>query len=455
MANRNLIVGLFVVAGLALFTVGLFLIGNRHEAFARHIEFYAEFLNLDGLPKGAKVRVGGMDAGQVLDIGVPDSPSSRFRVKMRIDEKLHGLVRTDSIVTIGTDGVVGDTVLLVRPGSSHAQAAAALTTLPSKEPMDISELLEKGKGLVDDADGTIRVVGGKVNTALDGVTTTVSNVNDLVVGLKQGRGTAGMLLQDQALATQIRQTVTNAEQATAGLGHASGQADALISDLQSRGLPQKVDETMDTVKSAASSLDESSRQLQQTIAEITGPDQQGVSAGTNIRESLSNANATTANMADDTEALKHNFFFRGFFRHRGYYNLAHLSPDQYRKDQLFTKPTNYRAWLSGDELFQNKPNGTEQLTLRGKTLLDAALTRSGDSFVESPIVIEGYGESDDADGQLAVSRNRAILVRQYLQSHYQLDPRNLGIVSMKKVPPDGVGHSTWDGICIVILNGRA
>jgi phospholipid/cholesterol/gamma-HCH transport system substrate-binding protein len=156
-----------------------------------------------------------------------------------------------------------------------------------------------------------------------------------------------------------------------------------------------------------------------------------------------------------TEALKHNFFFGGFFRHRGYYNLAHLSPDQYRKEQRFTKPTNYRAWLSGDELFQNKPNGTEQLTLRGKTLLDAALTRSGDSFVESPIVIEGYGEGDDPDGQLAVSRNRAILVRQYLQSHYQLDPRNLGIVSMKKVPPDGVGHSTWDGICIVILNGRA
>src|SRR5258708_8467243 len=196
MANRNLIVGLFVVAGLALFTVGLFLIGNRHEAFARHIEFYAEFLNLDGLPKGAKVRVGGMDAGQVLDIGVPDSPSSRFRVKMRIDEKLHGLVRTDSIVPIGTDGVVGDTLLFVLPGSSHAQAAAALTTLPSKEPMDISELLERGKGLVDDADGTIRVVGGKVNTALDGVTTTVSNVNDLVVGLKQGRGAAGMLLRD-------------------------------------------------------------------------------------------------------------------------------------------------------------------------------------------------------------------------------------------------------------------
>jgi phospholipid/cholesterol/gamma-HCH transport system substrate-binding protein len=235
----------------------------------------------------------------------------------------------------------------------------------------------------------------------------------------------------------------------------SVQADALISDLESRHLPQKVDETLNTVKSAASSLNESSRQIQQTIAEITGPDEQGVSAGSNIRESLSNANATTANMADDTEALKHNFFFRGFFRHRGYYNLAHLSADQYRKDQLFTKPTNYRTWFSGDEIFHNNPNGTEQLTLRGKTLLDAALTRYGDSFVESPIVIEGYGGGEHPDGQLALSRSRAILVRQYLQSHYQLDPRNLGIVSMKKLPPDGVGHSTWDGICMVILKGRA
>jgi phospholipid/cholesterol/gamma-HCH transport system substrate-binding protein len=455
MKNKNLLVGLFIAAGLALFTFGISLIGNRHETFARHVDFYAEFVNLAGLSKGAKVQVAGMDAGQVLEIRVPESPSSPFRVKFRINEKFHGLVRTDSVASIGTEGVVGDTFLLVHPGTPHAPAVSALGTISSKEPTDVSELLDKGKGLLNDADGTLKVVSGKLNTVLDGVTATVSNVNDVVVGLKQGRGPAGMLLQDQALAMQIRQTVTNAQQATAGLGHASGQADALISDLQSRHLPQKVDETMDTVKSAASSLDESSRQLQQTIAEITGPDEQGVSAGTNIRESLSNANATTANMADDTEALKHNFFFRGFFRHRGYYNLAHLSPDQYRKDQLFTKPTNYRAWLSGDELFQNKPNGTEQLTLRGKTLLDAALTRSGDSFVESPIVIEGYGEGDDPDGQLAVSRNRAILVRQYLQSHYQLDPRNLGIVSMKKLPPDGVGHSTWDGICIVILNGRA
>src|SRR5262249_55209620 len=88
-------IGVLVVGGLLLFGLGMFLIGDRHQAFARHSEFYAEFVNLAGLSNGAKVRVAGMDAGQVRDITVPTSPSSRFRVKWRIDTKLRGLVRTD------------------------------------------------------------------------------------------------------------------------------------------------------------------------------------------------------------------------------------------------------------------------------------------------------------------------------------------------------------------------
>src|SRR6266487_4428865 len=130
MKRRKETIGLFVVGGLALFAVGMFLIGDRHQAFARHSEYYAEFVNLAGLANGAKVRVAGMDAGQVLAIGVPDSPSSRFRVKWRIDAKLRGLVRTDSVVTIGTEGVVGGTYLSVRPGSAQARESAALATIP-------------------------------------------------------------------------------------------------------------------------------------------------------------------------------------------------------------------------------------------------------------------------------------------------------------------------------------
>jgi phospholipid/cholesterol/gamma-HCH transport system substrate-binding protein len=480
MENKNLSIGLFVIGGLVLFGIGMFVIGDRHQAFARHTEYYSEFVNLAGLTNGAKVRVAGMDAGQVLAIAVPDSPPARFRVKWRIDTRLRGLVRADSIVTIDTEGIVGGTYLSVRQGSAQAVPAQAFATIPSKEPMELSELLSRGSGLVNDADGILKVVGGKVNGALDQVTTAVSNVNDVVVNLKEGHGAAGMLLSDDAFANKIRQTVTttaadvqdivadlraghgpagmllrdevlagqireavkNGQQATADLGHASRQADALVSDLNSRRIPQKADEVMDN-------LNDSSRQVRQLIAEISKPNQQGMTAGANIRESLTNANTATSNLADATEALKHNFLTRGFFKKRGYYNLAEMSPEEYRKERSFTSPANRRVWLSGSALFQKGSNG-EELSPAGKALLNAALTENGDPLT-GPIVIEGYWNGDVPAEQLRFSRSRAALVQQYLQARFQLDPRDVGIVPLKSLPPKGVQHAAWDGICIVVL----
>src|SRR5579871_2937675 len=117
MKNHNVSVGLFVLGGMVLFGVGLFLIGDRRQAFGQHSEYYAEFVNLAGLTNGDSVRVGGMNAGEVLAIGIPESPSARFRVRWRIGAKLQGLVRTDSVATIETEGVVGNTYLSIRPGS--------------------------------------------------------------------------------------------------------------------------------------------------------------------------------------------------------------------------------------------------------------------------------------------------------------------------------------------------
>jgi phospholipid/cholesterol/gamma-HCH transport system substrate-binding protein len=461
MQNKSLTVGTFVLAGLALFMAGLILIGNRHEAFARHIDYYADFTNLAGLSKGSKVQVAGMDAGQVLDIAVPASPQARFRVKLRISDNLQGLVRTDSLATIGTQGVVGETFLLIHPGTSQASAATPLFVLPSKEPMDISSLLDQGQGVlsdvdgaVKDADGLLKQTGGQLGTTLANANTTLTNVSDVVVGLKQGRGAAGMLLQDPALATQIRQTMTNVQQASADLGQLSNKANGLITDVQSHNFPQKIDETIAVVKSAASNVDASTRQIRQTVEEASVPDENGATPGMNIRESLSNASTATANVADGTEALKHNFLLRGFFLHRGYYDLTGISADKYRQDRLFTNQANYRAWLPGAELFQQNSNGEEVLSAHGKTLLANALAQYGESVVGRPIVIEGYSDVDGPANQLALSRGRAVAARQYLVNHFQLSSSNLGAVPLMNLPPSGFGRPTWDGICIVVLQPK-
>jgi hypothetical protein len=68
-----------------------------------------------------------------------------------------------------------------------------------------------------------------------------------------------------------------------------------------------------------------------------------------------------------------------------------------------------------------------------------------------PIVIEGYWDGSVAADQLRLSRSRAMIVRQYFQDRFQLDPRNIGVVSLKNAPPKGTEHAKWDGVCIVVL----
>jgi len=466
--NRFMMVGVFVVAGLALFTTGLFMIGNRHEAFARHVEVYTEFADVSGIVTGAKVQVAGMDAGEVLVMEVPNSPPAKFRVKLRINEKFSGLMRADSVVTVGTEGVVGNRFLEISAGSSRAPAVATGATLKGIEPTDLSALLELAKGtivnvdktvsnansLVTNANGLITSVAGNLNVTLDKTKLTISNANDVITALQEGRGLAGMLLRDEALADQVRQAVANAKNATSELNRAAAQASMLMSEIQSKGLPGQVDDTVKDAKKSVANLDAASAQVRQAIADLTGPDDGGVTTAATIRESLSNVNVAAANMADGTEALKHSFLLRGFFRSRGYFSLANMSADTYRKDRLFADQNTDRTWLPANQLFHRNPSGEEELTSQGRSALNSALAHFRERILDSPVVVEGYSDADEVNDRLAASRHRAVHVRNYLQGRFKLDTSRVGTVALENRPPDGSSHTNWNGVVIVLVKGK-
>lgn len=450
MSIRYLLVGIFIIAGVALFALGIFLVGNRHEAFSRHLLLYSDFADVDGLTKGSKVRVGGMDAGQVTKIDVPDSPRSPFRVQMRINEQLHGLVRTDSLVTIDTEGVVGEIFLSIHPGSPEAAIAQPDSVLQSKPAINISDLMTSGLGVVNDADASIKQLGNKLNASLDGVNGAVNNVNDILVGLKQGKGPAGMLLRDDKMAAQIRETMTNVQSTTSTLNQTATRVNGIVGDLQERQLPQKIDETMTQVRAASTEANSTIQQVHQSLNQALGPDINGVTAGQNISETLTNVNAATGNMAEDTEAIKHNFFFKGFFNHRGYYSLSSISPDEYRRSKLFTNVNGRRSWLTADVLFQPGAHGAEELSPAGKRTIDAAIASDGDAVFQHPVVIEGYSDASDPADQLARSYNRAFLVRTYLEARFPFVAKNVGVMPLNTTPPPGLNHDRWSGVCISV-----
>lgn len=232
---------------------------------------------------------------------------------------------------------------------------------------------------------------------------------------------------------------------------AAANAGTLVSDLKSKGFPQKVDETLTEVHQTAKNFNAASAQVRQVVADLTGPDKDGATVVATIRESLSNVNVAAA---DETEALKHNFLLRGFFRKRGYYTLTALSPDMYRKDSVFATQNTDRAFLSADQLFRPHSYGVEELTSQGKSALNVALGNYGQRIFQGPVVVEGYSDCEIVSDRLAVSRSRAILVRNYLQSHFHLDTGKLGAVALESRPPDPSPHARWNGVAIALLKAK-
>jgi phospholipid/cholesterol/gamma-HCH transport system substrate-binding protein len=454
MSRRYLAVGIFIIAGLTLFALGIFLVGSRHQAFSRHMLLYTEFANLDGITRGSKVQVAGMDAGQVTMIAVPRSPDGRFRVQMKVDEQFHGMIRSDSVVTVDTEGVVGDTFLTIHTGSANAPIALADSLLKSQSPVNISDLLTHGLVVMNDADATLKQVGGKLNVALDGVNVAVGNANDLLVGLKEGRGPAGVILRDEKMADQIRESMSNVQSTTANLKEASGRANSIVADVQQRQLPQKLDDTMTQIRSASTQANATIDQVHQSLTQALGPDANGVTAAQNVSQSLGNVNVATGNMAEDTEALKRNFFFKGYFKQRGYYSLSTLSPQDYRRDELFTSPHNPRAWLQADSLFQHGANGSEELSPAGKRAIDGAVASFGDSIFTHPIVVEGYSDAEAPADALSFSYARAQRVRNYLEARYPFEAKNVGVMPLSATPPTGMGHEHWSGVCILVAEKK-
>ena len=262
--NRLAAVGLFVIGGILLFAAGLFLIGDRRMLFTDTFHVYAEFKQVAALDAGAKVRVAGVDAGEVEEIRVPPGPSGRFKVRMRVRSDLNPLIRTDSIASIQNDGLVGNKFVQIQTGTDAAPQVTDQGTILSREPFDIADLMltmsetlgTVNKMLVEvqqgvdqalsavtatasDAQGLMKDMGGEVRTLLTAANRVSADVNTIVAQVRQGRGSLGKLLSDDSLYANVQAMSADAQKAVATVRQASEEARAAIADLRGENGPVK------------------------------------------------------------------------------------------------------------------------------------------------------------------------------------------------------------------------
>ena len=110
--------GLFVAGGLTLFVVAIFIIGKQKNLFNPVFEITSTFKNVSGLQVGNNVRFSGINVGSVNNIVIINDTS--VRVDMVIKKDVSQFIKTDCKVTLGSDGIVGDKLIIIIQGSPDA-----------------------------------------------------------------------------------------------------------------------------------------------------------------------------------------------------------------------------------------------------------------------------------------------------------------------------------------------
>jgi phospholipid/cholesterol/gamma-HCH transport system substrate-binding protein len=444
-AARLVGVGVFVISGMLLFAIGLFMIGDRQMAFSRRFTIYTEFARVSGLQPGAIVRVSGAKAGEVKDIEVPASPAKKFRVRMEVTEDLHPLIRTDSVAAIQTEGLVGGTFLAIATGSEQAPKAPRDSTLPSQEPFDLADLLQQMSETVRRVNTTIDEMKDDVQHAVQSIYETVDNANSLITdvsddvktmasagarisgdiaeianNIRSGRGTIGRLVNDDELYRKMNSVARSAEDISSNVREATARAREAIDNLQAKNGPV-----------------------------------QGVTA--DLRQTLGDARDAMAGLAENMEALKHNFLFRGYFKSRGYFSLSQISPAEYRKGAMTANGERQpvRVWLAAPVLFEIDPEtDRERLSEAGKARLDSAIEPFLDRVSDVVLMLEGYSQVSTHDARYLQSLDRASSVREYLIGRFRLDAQSVGAIALENESPGSPNHEPWNGVALAFFMAK-
>jgi phospholipid/cholesterol/gamma-HCH transport system substrate-binding protein len=460
-SKDNSAMGAFVVGGMLLFAIGLFLIGDRRMLFTRSAEFYTEFEQLSSLEAGAKVRVGGMDAGEIIEVRVPAGPGSKFRLKFRIIEKLFPVVRTDSVASIGTDGLLGSKFLQIDIGTTGI--ASPGYTLRSREPFEIGDLLSKIRETVTAIDATVGEVKGDVTDATQTVAEAAKHVDEIIFAaqapiekvtaaaarisvdtdaiiarVRAGEGTIGKLLNDDAVYNSLTRSADEVEQALVNVRRTSTDVKDLVSRFKSGEIPADLERTVKNVS-------ESSDRIKVLVAAFQPLPGGGEGVAGDLRATLGSAREAMSDLAENLDALKRSFFFRGFFKDRGFYDLGSLSPAEYQSKEFEKNVTKERTWVRQDDLFAVRANGSEELSAPGLKRLDAIMAHFLRFTTDRAVIVEGYAAAGTVDEQFLRARDRATKVRDYLIKKFTLSPDYVGVMPMGTVGQDG------DGIALVLL----
>lgn len=316
--NRPLIVGIFIIIGIAILIVTIFTLGGQKKTFVKTFTINAVFNDVGGLLKGGNVWFSGVKIGTIKEMSF--SKNDQVQVSMSIENKVQSHIHKNAFAKIGSDGLIGNKIIIIYGGDSSFSQVEKNDYLAVVKSISTDDMLE-----------TLQAN----NKNLLEITQRFKNISKKI---DSGNGSLAILLNDGSMANKINNTVEHLSTTVSNFKAASLTTNNILNDF--KNFTEKInkpgnsvnDLVIDTViykklkgtifqlRNAADTFAVFSTNLKKASERLN---QKNNTVGAFLNDSimiesikitLKNMETSSQKLDEDLEALQHNIFLRGFFK---------------------------------------------------------------------------------------------------------------------------------------------
>ncbi|MFY9789801.1 MAG: MlaD family protein [Candidatus Sulfotelmatobacter sp.] len=208
-------VGLTVIIASLTLAFLLFLMSGTGGFFTKRITLVSYFDNASGLRVGAPVRLSGVDIGNVAAIRVvpdKDKQITPVEVVMKVSTKYGFDLRRDSVTSLETAGVLGETYLDIDSSQAIGPVVKNGDTLPTQVHPDFNEVVRSSQSTLQNMDALLK------------------RADRILAFAESGKGSLGKLIYDPTLYDRFSQTVTEFKSVVDEIAQGNGSLGKLINN---------------------------------------------------------------------------------------------------------------------------------------------------------------------------------------------------------------------------------
>jgi len=290
---------------------GILVLGTQQNKFSKSLKIHTYFHDVKGLKVGNNVWFSGVKVGIIKEIAFENVES--VKVVLSIEEKSSMFIRKNVVATLGSDGLIGNSIISLMGGTAQSPQIEDGDVIKSGRSSGMDQML----GLLQENGANLTVI--------------TENFAKLSQQMVDGRGTVGALLNDDAIAnnlktsvTSLNKVMTNADKAVNNLVALTQKLNAdkgLIHDLstdtevfaslresaaQLQGVTQTASALMENLNKTSNRLNDKNNAL----GVLTNDPE----AAQEIKQILKNLNTSTEKLDENMKALQSNFLLKGYFK---------------------------------------------------------------------------------------------------------------------------------------------